>query len=185
MQLNKDQVFEWCVNELLSIEGGYSYHKADRGGATNFGITRETYSAFLGSEATIEQVKLMTVETAKMIYRAQYYDNYLLDQFKDKRISLMMFDQIVNRGPRSPVKDLQTSLNVLLKETDIKEDGKIGIKTINAANACDPVHLGMLFCERCDEAYTRIAEFNSSQLQFLRGWQKRVNKIRRLFWEAK
>jgi lysozyme family protein len=35
--------FELYVNRLLALEGGYSFDKFDRGGATNMGVTLSTW----------------------------------------------------------------------------------------------------------------------------------------------
>ena len=59
-----------CLPLLLAHEGGYSNHPSDPGGPTNFGITIFDYRKYVKPGAAAADVRAMTVEEAKRIYRA-------------------------------------------------------------------------------------------------------------------
>ncbi len=175
--------FEWAMNQILSVEGGFSNDPLDRGGITNFGITQSLMSSYLGRTATIEDMKALTPEKAAEIYCRFFWDPMLLDQVKDPRIAYILFDQAVNRGVRVAVKNMQETLNKNLKTPDILEDGMMGPRTITILNDQDPTELGLWYIERCQAAYARVVEYNQSQSRFLRGWLARTHKLQRLFWD--
>ncbi|MCC2654360.1 MAG: hypothetical protein K0Q60_4526 [Microvirga sp.] len=66
--------FEKAVEIVLQHEGGFVHHARDPGGATKFGITRETLSRVRGRPVTIEDVRELTRAEALAIYRWLYWD---------------------------------------------------------------------------------------------------------------
>jgi len=62
------------LDRIIRREGGYVNHPADRGGATNFGITAQTLGNWrkLGRPATVAEVMALTETEARAIYRQQY-----------------------------------------------------------------------------------------------------------------
>src|SRR5512146_2878001 len=66
--------YDLCLPLLLAHEGGYSNHPNDPGGPTNFGITIFDYRKSVKPGATAADVRAMTVEEAKRIYRTRYWD---------------------------------------------------------------------------------------------------------------
>jgi lysozyme family protein len=63
---------ERIISDLLAREGGFVNHPADRGGATKFGITQDTLSAWLGRAASVEDVRALTASEAGAIYRQRF-----------------------------------------------------------------------------------------------------------------
>lgn len=63
---------EEILTEILQREGGFVQDPSDRGGATKYGITLRTLSAWRQEEATVEDVKNLTIPEAKEIYRERY-----------------------------------------------------------------------------------------------------------------
>ncbi|HLO78113.1 MAG TPA: glycosyl hydrolase 108 family protein, partial [Magnetospirillum sp.] len=98
------------LNDILAREGGFVNNPADHGGATNYGITQATLSAWLGRSATIDDVRNLGADTAKAIYRRTYFIGPHLDQLPEL-IQPVMLDAAVNSGPGQAVKWLQTVLN--------------------------------------------------------------------------
>lgn len=177
--------FPKAFKTLLGIEGGFVNHPKDRGGATNWGITIQTLSSYMGEGkiATIDDVRNLNQEDAERIYRILYWEPAGCDQIQDWRLAYILFDQCVNRGVRTGVRMLQQALNKNIKVTDLLEDGIMGPTTVSIINDQTPEFLGMWFCEVCTEGYARIVEYNQSQVVFLRGWLSRVNKMQRMFWD--
>jgi len=66
--------FEQAVDIVLQHEGGFVQHPRDPGGATKFGITRETLSRAGGCPVSVEDVRELTRAEAVAIYRWLYWD---------------------------------------------------------------------------------------------------------------
>ncbi|WP_457091838.1 glycoside hydrolase family 108 protein [Microvirga sp. P5_D2] len=154
--------FETAVALVLQHEGGFVNHPRDPGGATNFGITRETLSRSRGCLASVEDVRRLTREEAASIYRSLYWKAVRADELP-LGLDLAVFDLAVNSGPKRAVTMLQSVLGV-------GADGLIGPVTIKAASRADPAatvrrltraRLGFLF---------RLATWPV----FGRGWRRRV-----------
>ena len=122
------------INDIIEVEGGYVNHKSDRGGATKYGITEKVAreNGYTGD------MKDLPRELAYKIYANKYWDVNKLSQITSisEPIAAEMADTGVNMGVGIAARFLQKSLNCLnLNEEvfpDLKEDGLIGAKTIDA-----------------------------------------------------
>jgi lysozyme family protein len=118
--------FDAAFDQLHKFEGSYSNHAADPGGETMYGITKFTAN----SNGYFGEMKDLPLETAKAIYKKQYWDTVKAEEIpKDLRYA--MFDAAVNCGPVQAIKWLQKSCGVL-------DDGVIGPKTLSAVNGLAP-----------------------------------------------
>lgn len=90
--------FEKALEFVLAREGGYVNDPDDRGGATNKGITQNTYNSWLKSHGKpAKDVKNITDAEVKEIY----YKNYWLAAGCDKmtsKFAVVCFDTAVNMG---------------------------------------------------------------------------------------
>lgn len=166
MTSNFDKAFE----EVIGVEGGYSNHPDDRGGPTNYGITQDVLASYRGKPVTANDVKNLSLQEAKLIYRARYWNPLGCDQIKSGIIASLLFDQGVNRGISAAAKTMQMILNVTA-------DGMIGPKTIEALNAKADKNLAVAFIFASQESYARIVQNNPSQAVFLVGWLRRTHKL--------
>lgn len=98
--------FNDCLNRLLKDEGGYSNHPNDPGGPTNFGITLGDYRKYINSQGTAQDVRSMTVDQAKAIYKSKYWDALDCDNLPSG-VDYTCFDYGVNSGLGRPRKVLQ------------------------------------------------------------------------------
>ena len=168
--------FNYVIDKLLKIEGGYVDHPNDRGGATNWGITIGTLSAWRGKKVTKDDVKKLTQDEAKKIYKKNYWDAINLDSIISVLVAELVFDQSVNRGPKTAAKNLQESANKLLK-VKLVEDGVIGPKSISAINSLPEVSLAVEFFKDAQLDYATIVQKNTSQASFIRGWTNRTHAL--------
>ncbi len=162
--------FESAISEVLLTEGGYVDHPDDRGGPTNYGITQKTLSDFLGHEATKEEVRSISIDTVRQIYKQNYWDRLKLSYIIDSKLSDVIFDQAVNRGTRRVAEQIQ-------KIVGVKQDGVIGPVTLKAINNMDSKKMLLEFVKQSQNAYVSIVTNNPSQLVFLSGWIKRTHKF--------
>ena len=63
---------------ILSHEGGYVDHPLDKGAPTHHGITLATLAEWRGHSVTADDVRRLTVEEAKEIYRQRYIKPFAL-----------------------------------------------------------------------------------------------------------
>lgn len=113
--------FNDCLNRLLKDEGGYTNDPRDPGGPTNFGITLKDYRLYINSKGSAEDVKNMTVDQAKAIYKAKYWDALDCDNLSSG-VDYSVFDYGVNSG-------IGRSKKVLAKFSTLS-----GTQLINAIN---------------------------------------------------
>ena len=151
--MNFDQAFR----NMIGHEGGYIHDLRDLGGETNHGVTKRVAiaSGYTGP------MKELSLDTAKAIYRKNYWDSVSADKLPDD-VRFDVFDGAVNSGVSQSAKWLQRAVKV-------KDDGVIGPKTIAAAFATGP---------------KLAARYNGARLMFMtnlptwpafgKGWARRV-----------
>lgn len=167
------------LDDIISKEGGFINHPADRGGATKYGITIRTLGRYLGRKASIEDVKGISVDLAKEIYLAEYYYapriNTLIEEVQPK-----VFDMSVNHGARNAVRIMQQVINKSGFGA-LTVDGFIGNMTRQALeaayNAMDCYFINALVDER-NNFYDAIISNDPSQAVFKNGWKNRSNSFR-------
>ena len=160
--MNFDQAFA----KVIGHEGGYTNDSRDRGnwttGAIGQGELKGTKYGVSAMAYPDLDIKNLTVDQAKEIYRRDYWNKLQLDQLPDA-VRFDLFDAAINSGIGNAAKFLQRAAGVTA-------DGAIGPKTIAAANAMDPAKLdkrinGYRLMFLCD-----ITTFNT----YGKGWVRRV-----------
>lgn len=149
--MNWDEAFK----RVIGFEGDYVNHPSDPGGETKFGISKRAYPDL--------NIRDLTLEDAKTIYKRDYWDKLRLDELPDN-IRYPLFDTAVNSGIGTAVKLLQRACFVM-------DDGALGPKTIQAANTTKDL----------------AARYAVARLLFLsdlkpfdtfgRGWTRRVAQV--------
>ncbi len=128
------EAFDEAFKHTVELEGGYSNHADDRGGATAYGITE----AVARREGYLGKMSYLPLSTAKEIYQHCYWKPLSLEGIAalSKPIALKLFDTGVNMGIGTAARFLQRALNALNHKQadypDMTVDGAIGPKTINA-----------------------------------------------------
>ena len=165
------------IDDILRREGGFVNHVNDRGGPTNFGVTQRTLAAWRGHDVSVDDVRNMTADEARNIYRTAYYTRPKIDQIPEL-LQPIMFDMSINHGPGTAIKLLQQVLNDT--GNTCSADGGIGDETIACAQAATQ-EVGDLLIQKLVKQ--RIAFYNAivlgddSQRVFLRGWLNRANEF--------
>ena len=118
---NASMDFETAVRIVINTEGGLIDDPHDPGGLTKFGISQRAYPSL--------DIRRLTVDLAKVIYRVDRWDPCKCDQLPDG-LRLPVFDMAVNQGVDAAIKALQSALSV-------KVDGDLGPVTIKAAARVD------------------------------------------------
>lgn len=180
--------FDECVNIVVGFEGGYSDHPQDRGGKTKYGITEATLNAaFSAGLVSHNNIKELSVDEAKIIYKANYWDKCKCDSLP-KPLDLCVFDTAVNCGVGTSSKFLQETINKTVGANILAMDGIIGAMTLGAvegwlsrykADCAFPIlFLCNLFIDCRLQYYSNIVAKNGSQIVFLRGWLNRILRLK-------
>jgi lysozyme family protein len=119
--------FAKAVKLVLGFEGGVSDRplSEDPGGLTNLGIS----TRFLRSIGDPRDVRDLTVADAVELYRRHFWDKVKGDNLPDP-LAAAVFDHVVNAGPGTAGRLLQTLLNEY--GADLAVDGAIGPATLHA-----------------------------------------------------
>ena len=169
--------FVTSLTFVMAHEGGYADHAADPGGATNYGITHGTYSAWFaqrGLPAPSRTVKDIRMDEVVSIY----WQNYWLDGKCDRvaeacpSLALPHFDCGVNMGLVRAAKCLQHAVGA-------RADGVIGPVTLAACGVADPKRAVTAYLEERAEAYREIARNRPTSTVFLAGWLARLRWVAR------
>ena len=123
--------FDLAFERVVGHEGGFTADPKDRGNwttgvigqgqcnGTKFGISAMSYPTL--------DIKNLTIEQAKVIYKRDFWDRAQADQY-DAAIAYQLFDIAVNNGNGNAIRMLQRAVNVA-------DDGQIGPRSIAAVKA--------------------------------------------------
>ncbi len=159
--------FERCVALIFQSEGGYVNNPNDNGGATNMGVTIGTLSAWRGHKVSIYDVKALTKEEAKRIYRSNYWNAVKADQLP-MGVDYVVFSAACGSGPSRAIKHFQQALHVA-------DDGEIGPITLAAAHQPRPADLINAFCDRRLTFLKGLDDW----VHFGKGWSTRLARERK------
>lgn len=141
--------FLLCLNFLLKAEGGYVNDKDDKGGPTNFGITKNVYDNYRKSKnMPTQDVRNITSGEMLDIYYNQYYLASGANKIKDPQMSVLVFDTAVNCG--------SGTAKIMLTKSKGDVDTYLSLRK---------------------EYYNNIIVKNPSQEKFRKGWYNRLNNI--------
>tara|TARA_R100000008_G_scaffold82877_1_gene67613 strand:- start:1328 stop:1807 length:480 start_codon:yes stop_codon:yes gene_type:complete len=157
--------FEDCIDKVLDHEGGYVNDPNDLGGETNFGISKKAYPDL--------DIKNLSRDEAKEIYRKDYWDRYKIEKMPEN-LRYIYFDMVLNMGYGNAAKVMQRSANGKNGEANrIEVDGAVGPATRKAVSN---VELERVRCYRVKH-YMDIVDRRPEQEKFLFGWFRRALEV--------
>ena len=154
------------------VEGGYTPGlPGDPGGETNFGISKRSYPLL--------DIRRLTREQAKTIYKSDWMDKYHLEQIANQDILNHVFSLLINMGPFHDFTIVQRAVNKC--GIRIQVDGRPGPEMFAAINRCAaPIDTlgaasGQARLLRDEITIEAIRYYISlKKPQFLAGWINRV-----------
>jgi len=158
------------LDDLLMREGEYVAHPADRGGPTKYGITAATLGEWrrLGRPADAADVRALTEEEAREIYREMYYRRPGFDSIGDDALLNLVIDSAVHSGPSTVIRWLQAAVGVA-------QDGVIGPMTRSLlARADDAPRVYRAVLAARMRYIGAIIRRNRPQAVFAEGWLSRL-----------
>ena len=154
--------FNEIIEKVLEHEGGYVNDPTDLGGETKYGITKRFYPDV--------DIKNLTIEQAKEIYKQDYWDKNKVESLP-QNLWHIYFDMCVNMGKRTAVKVLQRA--AVNKGKDIEVDGGLGPMTIGALKG---VELDRVRAFRV-KYYVDLITAKPEQEKFYLGWFRRATEV--------
>lgn len=145
--------FDTAFDRLMGHEGGYVDNPADPGGETNWGISKRQYPDV--------DIKNLTRDQAKAIYRRDFWDRGQMDEY-DPAIAFQVFDFAVNSGIETAIRKLQAAVGVA-------DDGHIGPVTVAAIKNRGVNDIIMLLTAERIEYQAKLKNGDT----FWRGWMRR------------
>src|SRR4029079_11100914 len=139
--------YDEALRRLLVHEGGYSNHPSDPGGPTNFGITLADYRRYIKPDATAADLRTMSVDQAKAIYRKRYWDAQRCDELP-AGVDYSIFDYGVNSG--------------------VGRSGKVLRRVVGLSNNTHVVTDEVLHAIAKRDPKTLVAAINDERLAFLK-----------------
>jgi lysozyme family protein len=155
--------FDDIIEKVLEHEGGYVDDPTDAGGETKYGISKRAYPD--------EDIKELTVERAKELYKRDYWDRFRTGSLPD-RLRHIYVDMCINMGGGRAIKILQEACNSK-NANKIDVDGGIGPATIKAASSVEPFRLRayrVMF-------YAELVMKKPEQERFWVGWFRRSCEV--------
>lgn len=154
--------FDEAVTFTLFNEGGdaYTSDPDDRGGETRYGISKRAYPN--------EDIKALTEEKAKELYRKDYWDKQKLGNLPDI-LATKVFDAGVNIGPRRGVMLLQRMLGVTVS-------GVVDDATERAVRKQEEDKLLPQYVKVLKSYYKEVAKRGKNK-KYLKGWLARAERL--------
>lgn len=144
--------FDLAFQKTIGHEGGYVNDPADPGGETKYGISKRSYPKV--------DIKALTLDQAKEIYRKDYWDKLDLEDL-DPEVAAKLFDIGVNMGVGVAMRmaaEVENLGGVLGDDSDELES-QIALRILRALQA---------------ERYLKLIAKNPKLVRFVRGWAKRA-----------
>ncbi|MDM0001795.1 glycosyl hydrolase 108 family protein [Variovorax sp. J22P240] len=158
---------------ILRWEGGYVNHPADPGGATNRGVTQKVYDAWRRKQGqSAQDVRQLSDDEMRSIYEANYWRPARCDTL-ERKLDVAHFDTAVNMGVGRAVRFLQAAMGC-------EVDGGFGDGTLRAVQQCNDLAKALVsYCNEREAFYGRLVASNPKLAVFQKGWNNRLNALRK------
>jgi lysozyme family protein len=158
--------WEKAFQLVLKHEGGFVNHPKDPGGMTNLGVTKKVWEEFVGREVDEAEMRSLTPDVVKPLYKKNYWDKIKGDQLPSG-VDYAAYDLAVNSGTGRAAKYLQ-------RIAGVPDDGVIGPKSMEAILACDPIETVDAICDMRLDFLQRLPTWGT----FGKGWGRRVEEVK-------
>ena len=158
--------FDLAFERVIGHEGGFGDDPKDRGnwtsGVINQGELRGTKFGISAMSYPDLDIKNLTADQAKRIYKRDFWDRAKGDQY-DPAIAYQLFDIAVNNGNGNAVRMLQRAAGVA-------DDGQVGALTIAAVKSLTVTDMIMRLNAERLLFITKL----STWATYGKGWSNRV-----------
>lgn len=154
------------ITDVLDREKGWSDRPNDLGGPTMLGITKRTLEAYRGRQVTLAELRALTPEEARAIYRKVFVEAPGFMSVQDDRTRALLVDYGVNSSPKRATQALQRALG-------LDDDGIFGQRTKATLAKADRAFVYReVLVQRLLLLFSIVAA-NPSQMENAKGWARR------------
>lgn len=175
-------------------EGGFVNDPADRGGATNKGVTLSTYTQYCKRKGyprpTVDRLRRLTDAEWLDILKSMYWDRWQADRIESQCVANILVDWVWGSG--------SYGITIPQRLLGVRSDGVVGDETLDALNGRGSAFFERLYAarvqylhditnssvRRCEARLGRKATerelLRYTNKRFLKGWLNRLADIRRL-----
>ncbi|MFC0182749.1 Predicted Peptidoglycan domain-containing protein [Pseudarcicella hirudinis] len=184
--------FEKYFPHLLKAEGIlFTIVQYDRGGATKFGVTFQTYRIACNKsialvcdknrdgKLTSVDLSMTTQKDIKPIYKFMYWKQAKAHEIKNQAVAEVITDILVNCGPGRG----NIHLKAIQGLVGAKRDGVLGSETVKKINQANSKKLYTKIYNYRASYYKKIGV--GSQRKFLRGWINRIVNLKKIHLHEK
>lgn len=162
---------------VLKNEGGWVDNPHDPGGATNKGITFQTfkmYASLVEAPPTLDSLRAMTDDQAGKIYKVEYWDNIFGDEIQDQNLANIFCDFHVNAGYHAVELFIKT-LNSM--GSNHSPTSRLTRSVMDSLNVHDSSEVYMEYRSGRITYYRQLVQEHPMLRIFLKGWIARVNSF--------
>ena len=166
--------FEIFADKILTLEGGFSDHPADRGGATNMGVTLATwrrigYDKDGDGDIDPDDLLKLTRNDVKKVVRYFYWNRWRADKIESQPVAEILVDWFWCSG--------KWGIIIPQRILGVTPDAYVGCVTLAAVNQANPQWLFQQLYEHRLNFIRHIVERDPTQGRFLRGWENRLKRM--------
>lgn len=173
--------FEKAIQNTFKAEGGFQNDPHDSANyvkgvliGTNRGISASGYYDYFKKIPTIEQMKSLSVEDAKRIFKGNYWDKIGGDFIKNQSVAELMFQFVIGSGS-SQISDLKDIANTVYGKEYLKENDLPFIKSeCDFINSLEQSKYFMALWKWRYDFYDIVCVRNPAKKKFLQGWRNRL-----------
>ena len=175
--------FDKAFDYLMKSEGTeFVNNPIDSGGPTKYGITKLSFEVWSNKKADDDEIKNMTIETAKQFYLTNYWTHMLLDKLTRPGSTICIFDSGVLYGPNTAMGFAQRASNIC--GVPIKIDGIFGDESVAAINLIEQISFITEFHSLILLWIDEVIRMNPKNEVFRSGWTTRANRFLSLINES-
>ena len=160
------EYFETCLDNVLKHEGGFVNHPSDPGGMTNLGVTKKVYEKWVDREVSEEEMRGLTRDDVKDIYKKNYWDRCQCDELPIG-VDYVVFDMSVNHGVGRASRFLQKIVGATV-------DGAIGDEPLGKVKVMARSEIIENLCSTRETFYRKLKTFDV----FGKGWLRRNEEVK-------
>ena len=168
--------FEQSFNLVIKSEGGFTNDQRDSGnhlpdgrqGCTMLGCTQVNWEAYVGHQVTQDDMKKLTKDDVKPLYKKNYWDAVSGDLLPSG-LDYAAFDFAINAGSSASRKMVQIAVGV-------NNDGVFGPATLKAIQNADAKDVLARFTAAKIKFYQSLSNFNV----YGKGWLKRCADVQQI-----
>jgi lysozyme family protein len=156
--------FDPAVTKTIRREGGDTLtdDPDDPGGLTRYGISKRAHPEV--------DPRNLTLESAKEIYRKEYWNPCQGNDIKSQLIAELVFDSAVNMGVNQAIKLVQIAAG-------LEPDGVLDANTLQAINDADPSTFAAAYVLAKITRYLALVKKNRKLEKYFYGWVRRTLEV--------